>query len=310
MIAVLKGEHGRWEDSDLSKSDIWVNLVNPSQDEINNLHQTLLIPLDFLLSAQDEDERSRTDRDGDIHLVLLRIPRFMGAGSDIPFTTFPLAIIFSKSYIVTVCKEANDIIQDFLEGQVLGASTTKRNQFLLRLLIRTASKYLSHLRQIDREIDLIEDKLQLSMKNKELIELLKYQKSLVYFTTALKSNELMMERLQRSGIFTNFPEDQDLLDDVLTENRQAIEMVGISSNILSQMMDAFASIISNNLNVVMKFLTSATIVLMLPTLVASFYGMNVDLPLQGSPFAFPFTLLVSIGLSLTVVLVFLKKNWF
>ena len=310
MITVLKGERGSLEKINQLTPDIWVNLVKPNSDEIARLQHELEIPHEFLISAQDTDERSRTDKDGNTHLVLLRIPRSLGASSDIPFITIPLAIIFSDNFIVTVCEEENDIIQEFLTGQVAGMSTAKRNQFLLSILLRTAKNYLTYLRQIDREVDILEDELQLSMKNQELIELLKYQKSLVYFTTALKSNELMMERLQRSGIFSKFPDDQELLEDVLTENQQAIEMVGISNNILSQMMDAFASIISNNLNVVMKFLTSATIVLMFPTLVASFYGMNVELPLQNSPFAFLFTLIISFGLSLIVVIVFQKKNWF
>ena len=204
----------------------------------------------------------------------------------------------------------NEVIQDFITGQVAGWSTAKRNRFLLQILLKTATKYLRYLRKIDRKVDELEDKLQLSMRNKELLELLKYQKSLVYFTTALKSNELMMERLQKSQLFEMHPDDKDLLEDVLTENQQAIEMVGISNDILSQMMDAFASIISNNLNVVMKFLTSVTIILMLPTLIASLYGMNVGLPLQNSPYAFLLTLLVSFVLSLLVVLVFLKKDWF
>lgn len=310
MITVLKGERGSLEKINQLTPDIWVNLVKPNSDEIARLQHELEIPHEFLISAQDTDERSRTDKDGNTHLVLLRIPRSLGASSDIPFITIPLAIIFSDNFIVTVCEEENDIIQEFLTGQVAGMSTAKRNQFLLSILLRAAKNYLTYLRQIDREVDILEDELQLSMKNQELIELLKYQKSLVYFTTALKSNELMMERLQRSGIFSKFPDDQELLEDVLTENQQAIEMVGISNNILSQMMDAFASIISNNLNVVMKFLTSATIVLMFPTLVASFYGMNVELPLQNSPFAFLFTLIISFGLSLIVVIVFQKKNWF
>lgn len=310
MITILKGGRSNLEEINQFTSDIWINMVNPSADEIARLHDELEIPHEFLISALDMDERSRTDKDETTHLVLLRIPRYLGVSSDIPFNTIPLTIIFSDNFIVTVCQEENDIVQEFLSGQVAGWSTAKRNQFLLRLLLRTANKYLKYLRQIDREVDTLENELQLSMKNKELIELLKYQKSLVYFTTALKSNELMMERLQRSGMFSKFPNDQELLEDVLTENQQAIEMVGISNNILSQMMDAFASIISNNLNVVMKFLTSATIVLMFPTLVASFYGMNVELPLQNSPYAFLFTLILSFGLSLTVVFIFLKKDWF
>lgn len=310
MITILKSDKGRLERINQLAPDIWVNLVNPTSDEIEFLHQELEIPHEFLISAQDIDERPRTDKKEIFHLVLLRIPRYLGTASDTPFNTIPLAIIFSTNFIVTVCQEENEIIQGFLSGQVAGWSTVKRNQFLLRLLLQTAKKYLKYLRQIDKEIDIVEDKLQLSMRNNELIELLKYQKSLVYFTTALKSNKLMMERFQRSGIFSIFPDDLELLEDVLTENQQAIEMVGISNNILSQMMDAFASIISNNLNVVMKFLTSATIVLMLPTLVASFYGMNVRLPLQDSPYAFLFTLLISFGFSLVVVFIFLKKNWF
>jgi magnesium transporter len=310
MITVLKGESGNFEKINELLPDVWVNLVNPKSDEITRLHRELGIPYDFLTSAQDMDERSRTDKEGNTHLILLRIPRFLGRTVDIPFATIPLAIIFSDDFIITVSQEESSVIQDFLTGQVAGWSTAKRNQFLLKLLLRTAIKYLEYLRQIDKEIDVLENKLQLSMRNKELLELLKYQKSFVYFTTALESNELMMERLQRSEIFDKFPEDQELLQDVLIENQQAIEMVGISNNILSQMMDVFASIISNNLNVVMKFLTSVTIVLMAPTLVASFYGMNVRLPLQDSSYAFLFTLLVSFGISLIVVIIFLKEDWF
>lgn len=309
MITVLKGERSSLEKINQLGPDIWVNLVSPKPDEIARLQNELAIPYDFLIASQDIDERSRTDKDDNIYLVLLRIPRYLGPKSDIPFSTIPLAVIFSDTFIVTSCQEENEVIQEFLTGQVAGWSTGRRNQFLLRLLLRTANKYLKYLRQIDREIDLIEDRLHLSLKNKELIDLLKYQKSLVYFTTALKSNQLMMERLHRGGVFSKFPEDLELLDDVMTENQQAIEMVGISNNILSQMMDAFASIISNNLNVVMKFLTSATIVLMFPTLVASIFGMNIGLPLQDSPNAFLIVLLISFGLSLLVVYFFYKKDW-
>lgn len=310
MITIhISKESGLESISELTRNS-WVNLVNPSTDEITHLCQELNIPQDFVTASLDIDERPRTDKEGNTTLVLLRIPYFQGQAADIPFTTLPLGILLTAELIVTVCKVENDTIQDFMTGQVADFSTAKRNRFILRLLQSTATEYLKYLRKINRDVDSIEDKLQLSMKNEELFELLKYQKSLVYFTTALKSNELMMERLQRSRLFEMYPEDGDLLDDVLTENQQAIEMVIIASNILSQMMDAFASIISNNLNVVMKFLTSVTIILMLPTLVASFYGMNVELPLQNLPYAFLLTLIVSFALSLMVVLFFLKKNWF
>ena len=168
----------------------------------------------------------------------------------------------------------------------------------------------SYLREINRTVETLEDRLQLSMRNRELLELLKFQKSLTYFTTALKSNELMMERLHRSQLFKTYPDDEELLEDVLTENQQAIEMTNIAGSILSQMMDAFASIISNNLNVVMKFLASFTIILTFPTMVASFYGMNVGLPLQESPTVFWLILAVSLALSVTVATVFWRRDWF
>ncbi|MEN6409710.1 MAG: magnesium transporter CorA family protein, partial [Anaerolineaceae bacterium] len=158
--------------------------------------------------------------------------------------------------------------------------------------------------------DGLEDRLQMSMRNKEVLELLKYQKSLVYFTTALKSNELLMERLQRSQLFRMYPDDEDLLEDVLTENQQAIEMTNIANNILSGMMDAFASIISNNLNVVMKFLTSMTIVLSLPTIVTSFFGMNVQLPFASSPYAYLIVIAIFMFMSAVTIFIFTRRDWF
>jgi magnesium transporter len=204
----------------------------------------------------------------------------------------------------------NDIVQEFASGRMRGLETAKRNRFILRLLLTTATRFLSYLREINKVVDLTEDQLQRSQRNRELLELLKYQKSLVYFTTALKSNELMMERLQRWQFFRMYSEDEDLLEDDITENQQAIEMVTISTNILSSTMDAFASIISNNLNAVMKFLASATIVVNLPTIVYSFFGMNVDLPMQTWPFAFIGILSISVAISVVVVMAFIRRDWF
>ncbi len=217
-------------------------------------------------------------------LVILRVPRYQGETSDIPYTTVPLGIIQTDRVVVTVCSFESDLIRGLTNGRVRNLSTSKRNRFLLHIFLVAAQQYLTYLRAINKTVDVLEDKLQLSLRNREVLELLKYQKSLTYFTTALKANELMMARLQKSQLFRMYPDDEDLLEDALTEIGQAIEMTNISSGILSAMMDAFASIISNNLNVVMKFLASVTIILALPSLVASIYGMNVDLPL-GSPSA-------------------------
>ena len=285
----------------------WINVIDPSPSEIESL-KNLSIPLDYIVYPLDLDERSRTERENGDILIIIRIPYYQGTTSDIPYTTIPLGIILSQSYFVTVCKKENEILQEFASGRVKLLSTSKRNRFVLRMLLSTATKYLSFLREITKAVDILEDKLQLSTRNKEVLELLKYEKSLTYFTTALKSNELMMERLQRSQIFKTYPDDEDLLEDVLTENQQAIEMTNITTNILSSTMDAFASIISNNLNAVMKFLASITIILMLPTLITSFFGMNVDLPYMGT-YEFWAILILSVVISFSVGLYFAKRDW-
>jgi magnesium transporter len=287
----------------------WINVTDPSQTEIKWL-QGLDVPQDYITYSLDIDERARTERENGEVLIVLRIPLYQGQAVDIPYFTIPMGIIISGHHLITICKYENDILCDFASGRVRNLSTAKRNRFVLRLLLATASKYLIYLREINKLVDVLEDQLQQSTRNKEVMELLKYQKSLTYFTTALKSNELMMERLQRSQLFKTFPEDEDLLDDVLTENQQAIEMTNISSNILSSMMDAFASIISNNLNVVMKFLAAITIVLSLPTLVASLFGMNVDLPFDHLPHAFGVVMGISLLISVSVAFFFYKKDWF
>ena len=290
-------------------SGSWLNVVDPSPEEIIQI-QNLGIFQDFITYPLDLDEQARTEREDGVIFILLRIPYNQGESADVPFTTLPLGIILTNQLIITVCKRDHEILNSFVAGKVRDFSPGKRNRFVLRLFLRAAQMYLLHLKEINKVVDALEDKLQLSLRNKEVLELLKYQKSLTFFTTALKSNELMMERLQRSQLFKMYPEDEDLLEDVLIENRQAIEMTNISSNILSSMMDAFASIISNNLNVVMKFLASVTILLSIPTIITSFYGMNVALPLGGHIHANLFILAIILVIVILVTVIFWKKDWF
>lgn len=310
MVNIYKSTEFGLEKVDEYVNNSWINVVDPTSDEIEQL-TSLGIPLDFLTYPLDVDERPRSEREDDGKLlILLRIPYFQGTKVDIPYSTIPLGIVVTDKYILTVCRYPNDIMGEFASGRMRGLSTGKRNRFILRVLLATANKYLSYLREINRQVDAVEDQLQLSLRNKEVMELLMYQKSLVYFTTALKSNELMMERLQRSQLFKMYAEDEDLLEDVITENQQAIEMVNISNNILSSMMDAFASIISNNLNVVMKFLASVTIVMSIPTIITGFYGMNVLVPGADHNFTYLAILTGIVAISALVVFLFSKRNWF
>ncbi len=310
MITILKSTELGLETVGSFISGSWINVVDPSPEEIARLQIELNVPQDFLVSPLDLDERARTEKEDGAILILIRIPYYQGETSDVPYTTIPLGIILTERVVITVCKAKNDIVPELLNGRIKGLSTGKRNRFLLQLLMSTANKYLRYLREINRNVDLLEDKLQASMRNQEVLGLLKYEKSLVYFTTALRSNELVLERLQRSQLFKTYPEDEDLLDDVVIENRQAIEMTNIANDILSGMMDAFASIISNNLNGVMKFLASMTILLTIPGLVSSFFGMNVSLPLQEQPIAFLVIVAMCVGAMSLVALIFVRRDWF
>jgi len=287
----------------------WISAIEPTTDEIEQIHH-LGIPRDFLTYPLDLDERPRTEREDDgSMLIILRVPYYEGPKVDVPYTTVPLGIIITEKYIVTVCRRPNEAIQELTSGRIRGLSTVKRNRFILRMLLLTASRYLENLRQINRTVEALEDQCQGSIRNREMLELLKYQKSLVYFTTALKGNQLMMERLQRSQLFHMYPDDEDLLEDVITENQQALEMVNISSSILTSMMDAFASLISNNLNEVMKFLASITIILSIPTIVTSFFGMNIPLPWENNGLAPVYIFGVFLLLSIGVVMLFRRRDW-
>ena len=302
-------ENGLTEVTELTPG-CWVNMIDPTTDEIERV-TTLGIPADFITYPLDMDERARIEREDDGKmLIILRIPYYEGPRVDIPYTTIPLGIVLTERLIITICRRPNEVIQEFTSGKMRGLSTAKRNRFILRLLLMTANRFLAYLREINRLVEATEDKMQASMQNREVLELLKYSKSLVVFTQALKSNELMLERLKRSQLFHQYPEDEDLLEDVITENQQAIEMVNISSTILSSLMDAFASIISNNLNVVMKFLASVTIVLSIPTIVTSFFGMNVKLPFQNLDLAYLLIIFLFLTISAVIVYLFIKRDWF
>jgi magnesium transporter len=311
MIKILRWSENRFVPAETIERHCLINVINPDKNELEKLADQMLIPSDFLTDPLDIDERARIEIEDDILLIVLRIPKYDEKNPETPFTTFPAGIILTKDDTIVIVSTSDIMdILDLYSRKPKGIINGKRSSVVLHIFLSTALLYLNQLKEINRRTGEIENELQKSLKNEELIKLLNIEKSLVFFTTSLKSNELMMERLLKTEILKLTSEDKEKLEDVQIDNRQAIEMANIYSNILSGMMDAFASVISNNLNVVMKILTSLTIVLMIPTLIASIYGMNIETPFQHSTHAFFIVTGISFGLSLLSVLVFMRKKWF
>ena len=293
------------------EDNAWINLTNPTEDELDFIVEKLNVERDFLNAALDEEESARVDADNDQILILVDTPSVEKTDEHIIYETLPLGIILTEKNIITVCLKDSIVLDQFEKNSVRTFSTNKKFRFIYQILYRNAQRYLLYLRQIDKMSDQVEKKLHKSMKNKELIQLLDLEKSLVYITTALKANEVVLEKILKLDIIVKFPDDKDLLDDVIVENKQAIEMANIYSGILSGMMDAFASVISNNLNIVMKVLASITIIMSIPTIFASFYGMNViNIPFSSSPYGFYIVIGMSAITSLIAGLIFMKKNLF
>lgn len=296
---------------DSIEDNAWINLTNPTEDELDFIVEKLNVERDFLYAALDEEESARVDTEKEQILILVDTPAVEKTDEHIIYETLPLGIILTENNIITVCLNDSIVLDQFEKNSVRTFSTNKKFRFIYQILYRNAQRYLLYLRQIDKMSNQVEKKLHKSMKNKELIQLLDLEKSLVYITTALKANEAVLEKILKLDIIKKFPDDKDLLDDVIVENKQAIEMANIYSGILSGMMDAFASIISNNLNIVMKVLASITIIMSIPTIFASFYGMNViNIPFSGSPYGFYIVIGMSALTSLIAGLIFMKKNLF
>ena len=251
-----------------------------------------------------ETENSQT-------LILVDTPFIETDDDGEEYITIPMGIILLEDCIITVCLKDAPLLKEFFKGRVRGFSSKKRNRFILQVLYRNAARFLYYLRRIDQKSNDVEDELHKSMKNKELIAMLKLEKSLVYFSTSLKGNEAVLERLLRMTFIRQYPDDTDLLEDVIIENKQAIEMCTIYRDILSGTMDAFASVISNNLNIVMKVLTLITIIMTIPTIVASLWGMNVaGIPFTSNPYGFWIVLSISVVLSGVTAYIMKKKKMF
>ncbi|MGN0379460.1 MAG: magnesium transporter CorA family protein [Butyrivibrio sp.] len=313
MVKIFKSSEKETSQIEEFEAGCWVAMTNPSAEELKEVSERYHIDADDLRAALDEDERSRIEEEDGYSFVIVDVPTIEERNDKDWYGTIPMSIIKCEDAIITVCLEDTQVLTAFMDGRVRDFYTYMKNRFIFQVLYRNATLYLNYLRIIDRRSDIVEQKMHESTRNSELIELLELEKSLVFFTTSLKGNELVLERLLKSGNIKRYPEDEDLIEDAITENKQAIEMANIYSGILTGTMDTFASIISNNQNMVMKFLTTVTIVLSIPTMIASFYGMNVNL--NGMPFAtskwgFLIVLGISILISGIVALIFRKKDLF
>ncbi len=285
-----------------------VHVTDPTPSELGTLRTALKVPEDFLADILDVDERSRMEVEDDLLLMIYRIP-YQNQSNGFPFTTIPLGIVLSKESLVIICHKNNEVLDDFFSRSGKGIIIETKIDLILHLFLRTTMFYHRYLKQINNQTAMIEQDLEKSTRNKELHRLLKMEKCLVYFTTSLRSNEMMMLKLKTSKWIRDYEFSQDLLDEATIENRQAIEMAKIYSDIQSGMMDAFASVISNNLNIVMKQLTIITIILMIPTLVASFYGMNVPNKFEENQYAFWFILGGSAVIATIAALLIRRKKW-
>lgn len=288
----------------------WVHLQNPTREEIDGLNARFVLDPTYLQAALDEEESARIERDGDQTLIIVDIPYVEAEGNGYSYTTIPMGIIMVDDVIITVSTRESTIITDFTEERIRGFWTFKRTRFILQLLHRNASRFLTYLKQIDKASGLVQKRLEADMRNQELLQMMKLEKSLVYFSTSLKGNEMVLERMMRTDMLRKYPDDSDLLEDVIIENKQAMEMCAIYRDIMSGNMDAYASIISNNLNIVMKILTSLTVIMAIPTLFASLWGMNVGVPFQQNPFGFWIVLGLALVASAGAFVILWKKKMF
>jgi len=291
----------------------WINLIDPSEAEIVAVSKRYGVDPDDLRAALDVEERSRVSPEEGYVLVLVDVPTTEVRDGRSWYITIPLGIIIASTAIITVCLEQVPVLAEIQSGRVRGLNTALKTRFTLQLLLRNAASYMDALHQMDKMIDNQERALRRSTRNEELIEMLELEKSLVYINTSLLGNQRVLERLVRTSAVKKYPEDDDLLQDTIVENEQAMEMAGIYSGILSGTMDAYASIIANNQNSIMKTLALITIVLSIPIMIFSAYGMNVNLngmPLANSVWGFAILIGISFVVAAIVVFIFIRKKWF
>lgn len=290
-------------------ADCWIDLIVPTQDEIDKVANRTGVDKELIMKLLDTDELPRVEQEENATLIVIDIPYIE---EDNKYKTYPLGIIITNNnYVITVTVKKTTLLNDFKRNRVKDFRTAKKIRFLIQILLKSASSYLKALKEVNNAIEQKEKMLKKSTENKDLIELLETEKTLVYFMTSLKANDAVLEKLAKGIILPLYEGDLDLIEDAIIENKQAIEMAGIYRDILSSITDTYATIISNNLNIAMKFLAAATIVLSIPTMISSFLGMNVSLgPISDISNAFLIVVLLAVIVSLIVAILLKKKNMF
>ena len=307
-------ETNKLENVDTYTRGTWIHMVDPSEEEIKEVCQNVNIKEDFIRYALDNEEKARIDveDEDDTILFIIDIPVTEKSQSGgYMYATMPIGMIVVRDdFFITVTLRECSLIKKFETGKVKSFCTYKKSRFILQMMYNNSSDYLEYLKKINKETEIAENVLKNSMKNRELLKLLSLEKSLVYITTSLRSNEAVMERTLKIKNIKLYDEDEDILEDAIIENKQAIEMSKVYSDILNGTMDAYASIISNNLNGVMKFLTSITIVLAIPTMISSFWGMNVEVPMAHMHYAFLGILLFALVFAGIIAIILARKGLF
>ena len=291
----------------------WIVMTKPTIDESKSIAERFEIDLADVRAALDDEESSRVQVEDNYTLIIVDIPSIEIRNEREAYTTIPLGIILVADCIITICAEETPVLEAFMEGKVREFSTKKRMRFMYQILYRNCTTYQYYLRVMDRRRTLIEQRIQEETEDADLIDLHELESNLVYFATSLRANGVVLDKLTRYGRIKQYPEDKELLDDVLVENKQAIEMANIYSGILSSMMGTFASVISNNLNIVMKVLAVITIVMSIPTIVFSAYGMNLSaagMPFSRTPWGFLIVIILSVVASIIAAIFLSRKKFF
>jgi len=312
MIHYFKNKDHKTIEINGPESGAWVNISPPlRQEEFHKLSEDLQIPLDFLTDSLDIDERTRFEEEDDVKLIVLKTPTENNSfnESDAYYITIPICIILTVDQIVTVNSFDNPAIKKVL-STFKNRNTDRKNMMVLKIFEKVVQDFMAHLKEINQRRNVIEQKLYASSRNEQLLQLLQIQKSLVYFVTALRSNELLFMKLERTNFLGLDEAEKEFLNDLIVDNSQALEMVNIYTNILSSTLDAFASIIANNQNQVLKRLAVITIVLTFPILIASLFGMNVPSGFENSPYAFYLVAILSFAIAVLVGWFVLRKKIF